>query len=54
MNGLQAIEQRGEQRGIKLGLRDAIIKLLAYGMDKAKAAVWWGFFDASYLSSYSF
>ena len=50
MNGLQAIEKRGEQRGIKLGeqrgiklgeqrgFKGAIIKLLAHGMDKAKAA----------------
>ena len=34
MGNLMEIEQRGEQRGFK----DAIVKLLAHGMDKAKAA----------------
>ena len=42
MSGLHRIEQRGikigEQRGFKMGMRDAIIKLLAYGTDKVKAA----------------
>ena len=36
--GIRIGEQRGEQRGIKIGLRDAIIKLLAHGTDKVKAA----------------
>ena len=46
MGNLMEIEQRGEQRGFKLGeqigeqrgFKDAIVKLLAHGMDKAKAA----------------
>ena len=46
MNGLPAIAQRGAQRDIKLGeevgeqrgFKDAIVRLLSHGMDKAKAA----------------
>ena len=46
MGNLMRIEQRGEQRGIKIGeqrgklegFREAIMRLLDHGMDKAKAA----------------
>jgi len=46
MNGLRRIEERGEQRGIKIGeqrgkqegFKEAILKLLAHGVDKVKAA----------------
>ena len=38
MTGLQRIEQKGIELGEQRGFKDAIVKLLAHGMDKAKAA----------------